>query len=92
MRFSDEMLTANARMLLVFTAHGCACCEAERHHVRALEREISVVEVSVEDDFELAERFAITTLPTMLLFERATVVARFSSTPTLDEITNASRR
>lgn len=75
-----ERLADRLPLLVAFHAPWCAMCQAQTNNLERLEVEKSpnykIARVDVDQQPHLAERFSITVLPTLMLFQHGALVAR----------------
>ena len=77
----DRFVAAHGRVLVEFYTDGCSLCAAIEPVVGNVARahdDLAVATVNPRDDPPLIERFAITSVPTLLLFEDGTPVRRLA--------------
>jgi thioredoxin 1 len=78
--FAEEVLRADGPVLVDFWAPWCKPCDAIEPHLRELaaERGAKLVRVDVDAELGLSSRYAVLSLPTVMLFSggeaRGTVV------------------
>lgn len=79
-RFTAVVERAPGLVLVDFTADWCPPCRILAPHIDALAREregrLIVAKVNVDDQPDLASRFGILSLPTLLFFREGQVVDR----------------
>jgi thiol-disulfide isomerase/thioredoxin len=71
-RALDEFLTAHDRVLVDFYTEGCTLCasiEPVIGNVARAHDDLAVATINPRDDPALIDRFAITSAPTLVLFE-----------------------
>ncbi len=87
--FQKEVMGCDTPVLVDFWADWCVPCEnlapiidqiADEH------QEIKVCKVNVDDEEELASRFEITNIPTLLVFKEGKVVNRYAGVKTKQQI------
>jgi thiol-disulfide isomerase/thioredoxin len=78
----DEFLAGHDRVLVDFFTNGCTLCESIEPvlgNVARAHDDLAVATINPRDDPPLIERFAIQSVPTLLLFEDGEVVGRLAS-------------
>ncbi|MHC3438659.1 thioredoxin family protein [Natrialbaceae archaeon A-gly3] len=75
----DRIVASTDTVLVCFCADWCRSYRNGKRVLEEFERDtdVSVVEVDVEDHPQIANRFEITSVPTVLVFDRGTVAGRF---------------
>ena len=80
--FEQEVLQAARPVLVEFTAEWCAPCKQLKPVLEDLAREwagtVDVVEFDVDKDPQMAVRYRVLGVPTMILFARGEVKARLT--------------
>jgi thioredoxin 1 len=68
--FDEEVLQATGPVLVDFWAPWCKPCDAIEPHLRELaaERDVKLVRVDVDSELGLSSRYAVLSLPTVMLF------------------------
>jgi thioredoxin 1 len=78
--FDAEVLQAKLPVVVEFGAVWCAPCRMMEPHLRSLAEEhagaLLVRKVDVDNEPDLADRFDVRSLPTMLVFSRGEVIGR----------------
>ena len=77
----DRFVAAHDRVLVDFYTDGCSLCAAIEPVVGNVARahdDLAVATINPREDPPLIERFAITSVPTLLLFEDGTPVRRLA--------------
>ena len=75
--FEAEVLNADKKVLVDFWAPGCGPCRMVSPIVDAIAEErsdIKVGKINVDDEEDLAVRFGIMSIPTLLVFEGGKIV------------------
>ena len=68
----DEIISSNAKVLVDFYADWCGLCKMVGPLVAQIADEhddVAVVKVNVDDEMELAEKFGVASIPTIILFK-----------------------
>lgn len=68
----DEIISSNAMVLVDFYADWCGPCKMVGPLVAQIADEhddVAVVKVNVDDEMELAEKFGVASIPTIILFK-----------------------
>lgn len=70
--FSEEVLKSDVPVLVDFYADWCGPCKMVGPLVAQIADEhddVAVVKVNVDDEMELAEKFGVASIPTIILFK-----------------------
>ena len=68
----DEIINSNAKVLVDFYADWCGPCKMVGPLISQIADEhedIAVVKVNVDDEMDLAEKFGVASIPTIILFK-----------------------
>ena len=80
--FEKEVLNSNIPVLVDFYADWCGPCKMLAPIIEKLEEEVQgkakVGKVNVDDETEVAEKYGIMSIPTLILFKNGEVVKRAS--------------
>ena len=77
--FEEQVLQAPGKVLLDFWATWCGPCRMLSPHVEAIaleHPEITVGKIDVDSEMELAVRFGIVSIPTLIVMEGGEAVAK----------------
>ena len=77
--FEEQVLNASGKVLLDFWATWCGPCRMLSPHVEAIaleHPEITVGKIDVDSEMELAVRFGIVSIPTLIVMEGGEAVAK----------------
>ena len=81
MNFEKEVLNFKGRVLVDFNAEWCGPCQALRPIIEEAEAElpegIKIVPVDIDENREVAEKYGISAIPCLVLFENGEEVDRF---------------
>jgi len=75
--FQEEVLNSDIPVLVDFWAVWCGPCKMLTpvvHEIAAEHPEIKVCSVNVDDEMELAQKFNIMSIPTLLIFNKGEMV------------------
>lgn len=88
--FEDEVLASDKTVLVDFWATWCGPCRALAPHLSRLSEESAgryqVVKVNVEDSPDLAARYQVRALPTLVVFENGLETRRKVGGASIDAI------
>lgn len=76
--FDQQVLDADVPVLVAFSARWCGPCRELAPTLEALAAEIRVVKVDIDDNPELADRYGIVSVPSLLIFKAGRMTARRS--------------
>ena len=68
----DDIINSNAKVLVDFYADWCGPCKMVGPLISQIADEhedIAVVKVNVDDEMDLAEKFGVASIPTIILFK-----------------------
>lgn len=89
--FNKEILESNTTAIVDFYADWCGPCKMQSPIIDKIaeeHNEIRVGKVNVDDNQELAEKYGIMSIPTILVIKNGEVVKQFVGLTTKDEILN----
>ena len=80
--FEDEVLKSDVKVLVDFYADWCGPCKMLTPVLESvankLDGKVKIVKVDVDESPDLAQRFGIMSVPTMILFKKGQQAAAFS--------------
>ena len=80
--FTEEVLNSNKKVVVDFWATWCGPCRMLAPELERFEKEFSDVikvgKVNVDDEMELAMKFGIEVIPTLIIFENGAVIKKIS--------------
>ena len=80
-KFEELVLNASGKVLLDFWATWCGPCRMVAPHLEAIAQdhpEITIGKINVDSEMELAVRFGIVSIPTLIVMEGGEAVAKSS--------------
>ncbi|MEX2139440.1 MAG: thioredoxin [Pirellulales bacterium] len=92
--FDEHVLRSAVPVLVDFYADWCRPCQIQSRVLEDFAAEaagIKIVKVNVDTNVELAERFGVNGLPTLLIVKAGNVVARHSGVATKEQLKAALR-
>lgn len=88
--FSKEVLNSNLPVLVGFWAPWCAPCNTIPPMLQELIDDyfgkVKVVQVKVDENPEMTEEFRISSIPTLILFEKGKMVGKRTSADTKEDV------
>lgn len=87
--FDELVLASDVPVLVDFYADWCGACRVQDPILDELAREVDaakIVKVNVDEQPELAERYRVISLPTLLVFKKGQVVAHRMGLASKDEL------
>ncbi|HIK55883.1 MAG TPA: redoxin domain-containing protein [Synechococcales cyanobacterium M55_K2018_004] len=92
--FSNEVLGSSTPVLVNFWAPWCGLCRMMTPLLSNLQTEwegqIKLVSVNADENLKLANTYRLTSLPTVLLLDRGTVIHRFDHFNSYEDLRNAA--
>lgn len=87
--FESEVLNSQVPVLVDFYADWCGPCKMIAplvHEVADEHPEIKVVKINVDDEMDLAKKYRVMSIPTLLVFKNGELVKRHVGELSKDEI------
>ena len=87
--FDDQVLKSDVPVLVDFYAEWCGPCHVQAPILDELAREIEtakIVKVDVDENQQLATRYEISSIPTLLVFKNGQVVARHQGVASKEQL------
>ncbi len=90
----DEKLTSSTFVIIDFSSPGCAPCKKvppllEEILAQEKDKDISAYEVDIVESMEIAQKFFVLGVPTIIVFRDGKEVVRFNSVPKKEKILKA---
>jgi thioredoxin 1 len=87
----DNKLNATQFVIMDFSSPGCAPCKKvpavlEEAISESGDKSISAYEVDVTENVEIAQRYMVLGVPTIIIFKEGKEIQRFNSVPKKDKI------
>lgn len=77
--FEDEVLKSNKKVLVDFNAEWCGPCKMLKPIIEEISNEnddIKVISVNIDTEDELAEKYEVSSIPCLILFENGKEIKR----------------
>jgi thioredoxin len=88
--FDEQVLKNNIPVLVDFWAEWCGPCRAQNpileEVAEVLKGKVAVAKVNIEENQTLAEQFSVTSIPTLLIFNRGEVVRSLAGVCSKDQL------
>ncbi len=90
----EEKLKSSQYVIFDFSSPGCAPCKKippllTEVLVEMSDSDISAYEVDITEDMEIAQKFFVMGVPTIIIFKEGSEIKRFNSVPKKDKIIKA---
>lgn len=77
--FQEELINSNKKVLADFNAEWCGPCKMLKPIIDEIAEEndkVKVVSINIDDDEELAEKYNISSIPCLILFDQGKELKR----------------
>ena len=77
--FEEEVLKENSKILVDFNADWCGPCKMLKPIIEEIaenNNNIKIVSINIDNEDELAEKYSVTSIPCLVLFENGKEVKR----------------
>lgn len=74
--FKEEVLNSKEKVLVNFWATWCSPCNLMSPIMETLSEDFKVVKINVDEEKELAARYAIAAIPAFLIFQSGEIIER----------------
>ena len=90
----DDKLNASTFTIIDFSSPGCAPCKKvppllEEIMTEMSDTDIHAYEVDITENIEIAQKFFVLGVPTIIIFKEGKEIKRFNSVPKKDKIKKA---
>lgn len=91
--FEEEVLKSDKKVLVDFYADWCGPCQMMGPVLEEIAEEVKdtakIVKVNVDNSIDLAEKYEVMSIPTMIIFENGNIIKTFIGVTSRSEITEA---
>ncbi len=90
----EDKLRASEHVIIDFSSPGCAPCKrvpplVEEVLVELKDKGIAAYEVDIVEDMEIAQKYFVLGVPTIIIFKNGQEIQRFNSVPRKDKLIKA---
>lgn len=83
----DSAVSGSPKCIVDFWAAWCGPCRAQAPYLEQLPAAVDVFKVNVDEQPDLAHKYGIVSIPTLLVFENGKQTKRVSGLQNLDQLT-----